>query len=60
MVLEIGNGVVFIADGKRRKLAKPKQKNVAHVAVTDIVIPVKDVTGNKKLKALLKSTTQCL
>lgn len=43
---------VYIADGKERKLEKPKRKNVRHISPTGTQI---DITGmtNKKLKKLL-------
>lgn len=44
---------VLIADGRRRKLAAPKKKNPNHLTPTDIIIPICEVTGNRKLKALL-------
>lgn len=44
---------VLIADGRRRKLSSPKAKNPAHLLSTDTVIPLGEVTGNKKLKTLL-------
>lgn len=44
---------VLIADGRRRKLSSPKAKNPAHLLPTDTIIPLGEVTGNKKLKTLL-------
>ena len=44
----------FIADGKSRKLAKPKRKNLKHISLTDSVIEnINDIT-DKKLRTLLK------
>ena len=43
----------FIADGKSRKLDKPKCKNIKHIRLTDSMIDINDVT-DKKLRALLK------
>lgn len=43
---------VFIADGKERKLEKPKRKNVKHISPTCTVIDTTELT-NKKLKKLL-------
>ena len=44
---------VFIADGRRRTLQKPKIKNPIHLTDTGEKLTLKDVTGNKKLKTLL-------
>ena len=55
MVTSGDENSVFVADGKRRKLAKPKRKNIKHIAATDIIIEEALVTGNKKLIRLLKN-----
>lgn len=44
----------FIADGKSRKLAKPKRKNLKHVAATNSVIGSLDDLTDKKLRCLLR------
>lgn len=49
---ESRQGSVFIADGKRRKLEKPKRKNTKHISPTDTVISLEGLT-NKKLRRLL-------
>ena len=43
---------VYIADGKERKLDKPKRKNVKHISPTGTVV---DMTGmtDKKLRKIL-------
>lgn len=46
-------GRILIADGDRRKLEHPKKKNPAHLVPTPDVIPLIEVTGNRKLKTLL-------
>ena len=43
----------FIADGKSRKLVKPKRKNIKHIRVTDSMIDLNDIT-DKKLRNILK------
>lgn len=51
---EVGQGIVFIADGKRRKLENPKRKNIKHISPAgDTVICLDDMT-NKKLRKLLR------
>ena len=46
---------VLIADGKTRKLDKPKRKNIKHLAVSNTVINLNEIT-DKKLKMILKNT----
>lgn len=43
----------FIADGKSRKLASPKRKNIKHLSLTNSMIDIKELT-DKKLRTLLK------
>ncbi len=43
----------FIADGKSRKLIKPKRKNTKHLSLTNSMIDIKDIT-DKKLRTQLK------
>jgi ribosomal protein L14E/L6E/L27E len=47
-------GKPLIADGRRRKLAKPKAKNPKHIARTNTVIDMTDLT-DKKLRGYLHS-----
>jgi ribosomal protein L14E/L6E/L27E len=44
----------FIADGKSRKLTKPKRKNTKHISLTNSMIDIKDIT-DKKLRVLLRA-----
>lgn len=53
VVTEIGKDVCFIADGKSRKLASPKRKNIKHISLTNSMIDLNDIT-DKKLRTLLK------
>lgn len=53
LVLGSENGRVLIADGNRRKLERPKQKNPRHLQSTGHSIPLDSVTGNRRLKSLL-------
>lgn len=55
LVVDLNEKEVFLADGRRRTLEKLKRKSRVHVANTEKKIPIQEVTGNKKLKALLKS-----
>lgn len=44
--------LVYIADGRERKLEHPKAKNLKHISPTCLTISLEGVT-NKKLKKLL-------
>lgn len=46
-------GFLYIANGKDRKLSKPKKKNVKHLQFTKTVIDLNDFT-DKKLRNFLK------
>ena len=48
----IHDGFVEIADGKERKLEKPKRKNIKHISPTNTVIDTYGLT-NKKLRKLI-------
>ena len=37
VVVKVEDGFVFIADGRSRKLGKPKRKNIKHVTPTRVV-----------------------
>jgi ribosomal protein L14E/L6E/L27E len=49
-----GEQYVLIADGKTRKLAAPKKKNIKHLKVTGTVIEITEIT-DKKLKMKLRA-----
>jgi len=53
VVTECCEGYCFIADGKSRKLASPKRKNLKHISLTDSTISISDLT-DKKLRKLLR------
>lgn len=52
-VTEVQGGYCFIADGKTRKLASDKRKNIKHICPTDSMIDLNDIT-DKKLRTLLR------
>jgi len=43
---------VYMADGRERKLDKPKRKNIKHLRITDSMIDLNEIT-DKKLRQLL-------
>ena len=49
---------VFIADGKERKLEKPKRKNIKHISPTGTVVDLTDMTDKKLRKLVSAFTTQ--
>ena len=49
---------VFLADGKERKLEKPKRKNIKHISPTGTVIDMTDMTDKKLRKLITAFTTQ--
>ena len=56
MVTHVENetGYVYIADGKSRKLEKPKRKNSKHVRITKTVLDAPAIKTDKRLRDLLK------
>ena len=53
-VVGIENDFCFIADGKSRKLDKPKRKNIKHIRLTNSMIELNDIT-DKRLRHLLST-----
>lgn len=53
MVVSLEGAYVFIADGSLRRLEKPKKKKLRHLARTNRILPVLDITTNKQLRAAL-------
>jgi ribosomal protein L14E/L6E/L27E len=47
-------GFAYIADGKLRKLDNPKKKNPFHLAKTNTVLDLTDLT-DKKLRTVLRT-----
>ncbi len=56
----ISDGFVYIADGRVRKLEKPKRKNIKHISPTNTVISIEALTNKKLKKALNEFSTQGL
>ena len=38
IVVRVEDGYLFLADGRRRKLGKPKRKNIKHVSPTKVLV----------------------
>ncbi len=54
VVMRLENGFAFVADGKERKVEKPKKKNIKHLSRTRKTINVEGIT-NKKLRSELRN-----
>lgn len=54
VVISCEREYAYIADGKTRRLEKPKRKNFKHLFVTDTVIPESSLNTNKLIKAELR------
>ena len=52
VVAQLHDGFVELADGKERKLEKPKRKNIKHISPTHELISM-DTLTNKKLRKIL-------
>lgn len=48
----LDNGRALICDGKRRKIEKPKCKNIIHLEPTNIV--AEEISTNRQIKNYLK------
>lgn len=48
----IHDGFVEIADGKERKLEKPKRKNIKHISPVNMLVDISELT-NKQLRKLM-------
>ncbi len=53
VVVEICEGFVYLADGKLRKLEKPKKKNQKHLQRTNMFLKIDEITGNRMLNKML-------
>ena len=57
VVVDTDGCFCYIANGKSRKLDKPKRKNIKDIRITDSMIDLNDIT-DKKLRRLLKNTAE--
>lgn len=58
VILSEENDVAYIADGKLRKVEKPKRKNVKHLAPTKTVLAPEAYETNARLRAALAKFNQ--
>lgn len=52
MVVRIDGDFIFVADGKERKLEKPKKKNQKHVRLTNRAVNLEELTDRKLRRTL--------
>lgn len=55
VLVDMVDGKGYIADGKRRKLEKPKAKNLIHLSPTKMVYDLQELNTNSKLRRELFS-----
>ena len=55
VVVDFDDSFAFICDGRRRKLLKPKKKNIKHLALTAMVLLPEMMTSDKKIKSNLNN-----
>jgi len=53
VLIELESGCGHIADGKRRKLEKPKSKKLIHLSATNVVLEMADLDTNQKIRRAL-------
>lgn len=53
VILELDSRFAVICDGRRRKLEKPKKKNLIHLAATNTVAPEVSIRTNRGIRKLL-------
>lgn len=54
LIVSVTSDKAFIADGKRRKLEKPKEKSFKHLRGTKDIADVTLYNSNPKIRRLLK------
>ena len=55
VVVRADDKFAFSADGKSRKLAKPKRKNVKHLSPTSKILCIDEITDKQLRRALKES-----
>ena len=53
MIADFDEKRVLLADGKQRKLTKPKSKNLKHVEPTELELDINAVDTDRKLRKTL-------
>lgn len=55
MIVTAEGGFLWVTDGRRRPLAKPKRKNTAHVQPVKVYVPEADRDKDEAIQHFLKS-----
>ena len=58
VVVAVEEGWAFIADGKRRKVERPKRKNPRHLKPTSLRVDRSEADTNQKLRRALHSLNE--
>ena len=53
MIADFDEKRVLLADGKQRKLMKPKSKNLKHIEITGLEVDINAVDTDRKLRKTL-------
>ena len=60
VAVAVNGGFIEIADGKERRLEKPKRKNIKHISPTDTLIDTDGLTDKKLRKLIYEFETRNL
>ncbi|WRS27494.1 KOW domain-containing RNA-binding protein [Oscillospiraceae bacterium MB08-C2-2] len=60
VITKIEPGFVWIADGRLRKLEKPKRKNILHIKKTNTALSLEKISTDKKLREALRPFNEAL
>lgn len=55
VVVAVQRQTILVADGKKRLLESPKQKNAKHLSKTNLLFTIDDTTTNKQLRKFLNA-----
>lgn len=53
VIVAVEEGWAYIADGKRRKVERPKRKNPRHLKPTSLRVDLSEADTNQKLRRIL-------
>lgn len=58
-VMRVENGFAYIADGKLRKVERPKKKNPLHLQKTLTTVELAEITNKKTKICIIGSEPKC-
>ena len=53
VIVALEGSAAYLADGRRRKVAAPKRKNLRHLSRTGIILPLSELETDRKIRAAL-------